>query len=486
MASTTTTPLPHTATPPPKGPKKNAKPAKGALFADPEDQVPLPPSPKPDAQTFFAYWAEIEAKWPKRTMAYVYRGWPRIVRKEDKPSNIHAGGFFTYDWLSETFGTGEYLIMLNDPYRQPRSQQQLCQCVVRISDPTRPPVLDPAELDMNWKDNQQFIAQLRMQGVKLPGDESLPPSVTTALEAISKRGAEPDHSQRQTADLLNQTFATLMQNTLDPTKQLKQLESLLALARPADTGSHLAPILAMLQQLIAQQQEQNRATLQALTAIEKPAAAAPPPEDPLTGRLKELMVDRFMAEIENPQPTTPPDASPWVMVLAPLLAKGLDIAGAFVSAYATKTMTEAQTPPPPPIMAPPAAQLYRPQPAANPQPQSQQPTAQPETEEGAPPDMFSTAMILNAIRPQLIAAFQQNWNGLQFRDEMIRLYGEVIYSQVVHRPNADQGIIEAISKDAELRPLYTAQPDRIRKFVEEFLSDEEQTKQAEPKRKRQP
>jgi len=477
MASTTAKPLETAATPPPNGGKRGrGRPPKAAqLFADPEDQIGLPPTPKPDQETFFAYWAEVEERWPKRTVAYLYRGWPKIRRSEDNGANIHTGGFFTLDWLTQTWGTGEYLIILNDPYRQPRNQQTLCKCVVRINDPTLPPKLDINELDMQWPANQQFIADLRMRGVKLPGDDSLPPKVATALEAIARK-TEPDPAQRQNSELLNATFATLLQNTLDPTKQLAQLERMLSLARPADSNATLAPMLALFQSMLQQQQEQHKETLKMLGQRPAPAPTPEAPADPLTERFKQVMLDRMMDQIENPEPPAAgPDGSPWLGLLAPLLGKGLEIAGAFVGAYAQRAAIEtAAAQQRQPMQQPqhmPVPMHQQPQPWPTPMPEAEEDEEEDE-EEGVPQQVFTPAMILKAIKPQLLQALTLKWTGRQFRAEMERLYGLLIVGQIANQPEASRVMLDSMKADADLGQLLTAQPAELQKFVEDFLSNE--------------
>lgn len=439
-------------------------------FGDPDQVLPPPPTPKPDPDTFFSYWQAIEQQAPERTVGYIYRGWPKIDREKlEKPSNIHKGGYFTAEWLADRFGSGEYLIMVNDPYRE-KAQQKLCQTVVTINDPTRPPIIDDLqELDMTWEKNQPFIAQLRMKGVRLPGDHNLPPEVSTALKALSERPKEEDPSKKRNEDLMAQTMSTLLQNNLDPSKKMQELREFLSLVKPQNDG--FAPMVGIFERFFEQQQHQTREMIKLMQAQREPAPAPAAVEDPITASLKQKMIERILTQIDNPEPAPPADAPGWVMAVMPFAGRLVEAAYILAQGYYHQAQQpRAQAPyyvatPAAPV-APAGTAPAPPAPAMPAQPQPQTPTGE--------PSMF--AAVIEYIRQPLNQALSSGLPtgaGLRFRDDIIALYGQIIYNQVRQTPNAKDEILKALARDSQLGPIVKEYPVRMDRFVQEFLSDEE-------------
>jgi hypothetical protein len=133
-----------------------------------------------DPNAFFAYWAEVDFKFPNRGIVYVYRTWPRIDRQKIDPeaykySDKMDKAFPSPDqWRQEMlhrYGSGNYKLILNDAGGHAKSVGQTMIADLRDSD--YPPVIENLdELVMDDPTNQSFIESLRQKGI-LPGEREL-------------------------------------------------------------------------------------------------------------------------------------------------------------------------------------------------------------------------------------------------------------------------------------------------------------------------
>lgn len=148
----------------------------GSTEPESDKDVSTSKVPKPPAKHFkvghFAqftdYLATIpEAEWSHLTI-YLYRVWPVIIRqKKDAaaPNYIDKyGSPITEDNLRQRWGAGTYNLRLTDSNKS--KWGELCAANVQIGDnwETCPPVLDPAELDEQHKDNQAYVTWARSKG----------------------------------------------------------------------------------------------------------------------------------------------------------------------------------------------------------------------------------------------------------------------------------------------------------------------------------
>lgn len=460
-----------TAEAPKRGPGRPPKPK----FANPEQRIPPAPTPRPDPDTFWEYWQAIEKEYPNRAVAYLYRGEPKIDRERlNKPKYIHSGNFFTREWLLDRWQSGEYLIILNDPYA-PRAQQKLAEVIVRINDPTRPPVIeDLRELVMDYPGNKEYIAKLRLQGIQLPGESA---DVATTLSEIRESLRRPAEAPAPLIgnEIITSTVATLLQNNLDPARQMAMWREVIAMAnRPQ--ADNTAPMLTVMQAMLAQQQQQFQ-DLIAVLRQPQPAPASPPPppaEDPIVSTLKERLLNKVVDQIENPAPAGGDGVPQWVMMVMPIAARA-------VEAFTLYLSQQPQPVPPPPVPIVPQTTAHPQVPTPERLPVLTQQTApppppQPE-QNGEHPTMMQAqqaAMLLNVIRPVLIQHLNAGKSGREFRDAILHLYGTAIYSSIQAQPGAGVGILRVLEQDAQFGPVCKQQPERMRAFVEEFLSDEEE------------
>jgi hypothetical protein len=172
-------------------------PAKEAKQRQPKAKhFPRPPKFDCNPDQFFKYWQNLPQECLDRCAVYVYATWPVLdhlqvlspadrelirLKKRAKPvTNIAKPDrpFDSDDWEMEIlhrWGSGNYHFKLNDVGAKGFSElvpKSICMCnVTRLENPEYPPVRDIRIIDMSHPDNQSYIAKLRMQGVRFPGDE---------------------------------------------------------------------------------------------------------------------------------------------------------------------------------------------------------------------------------------------------------------------------------------------------------------------------
>jgi len=134
--------------------------------------VALPPEAPPPGRRL-----GLEEFWPAcglygispTTKFYLYRLEPKINRAlTGNPSSIQIvegikGREFGPDEILKAHGSGKYQVRFNDSNHKPHNQ--IYDCVFELNDPTRPPVLDQRELDMDARCNQSYIQGLRAAGL---------------------------------------------------------------------------------------------------------------------------------------------------------------------------------------------------------------------------------------------------------------------------------------------------------------------------------
>jgi len=156
------------------------KPAEGSAGAS----LPLPLASLLDRQNKSLpgeKFAQVLREYPESDglKVYVYRRYPVIDRRLVNPkapvyiasvSGEDARGV-NEEWLLREWGTGEYRLSLVDELR-PQGRQRLCNTVLAVTDPERPPVIeDLAELVLEHPANRSFVKGLRARG-ELPAENS--------------------------------------------------------------------------------------------------------------------------------------------------------------------------------------------------------------------------------------------------------------------------------------------------------------------------
>ena len=139
--------------------------------------MPRSPGARVAEDVFFDFVDSIPPEEWGHLMLYVYRWWPVIDRRLSDPSNkafidkVSEPIEDMRDWLLRTWGTGIYNLKLNDT--SVKKGGNLTETVVKFPDPYAkyPPVLDYRELELENKDNRQFVEWAKVQGfVKQQGE----------------------------------------------------------------------------------------------------------------------------------------------------------------------------------------------------------------------------------------------------------------------------------------------------------------------------
>lgn len=105
---------------------------------------------------------------PEAAAVYVYRLWPVIDRRAAGHRYNYiavwpVGEAITEERLVNEHGSGTYQLKLTDSNR-PKQLREVASATVTIKDPERPPVVDPAEVVPDARENQSYIQGLRAAG----------------------------------------------------------------------------------------------------------------------------------------------------------------------------------------------------------------------------------------------------------------------------------------------------------------------------------
>ena len=128
---------------------------------------------------FFGWWANLEKPIQEALYCYVYRDWPVVRtmilnRGKLEPSSqiekLQGNDVITdTDEMLHRYGSGDYRLRLNscDP------SKTITQCKIRVRDREHPPVIpDLSTLVMDDPLNKSYIEDLRLKGVRLPGERA--------------------------------------------------------------------------------------------------------------------------------------------------------------------------------------------------------------------------------------------------------------------------------------------------------------------------
>jgi hypothetical protein len=272
-------------------------------------------------EKFFKYWTTLPQECQDRAAVYVYRNWPvlnfaqiltpeeqELVRLKKKMLTTNIAKpekpFDTDDWETEIknrWGSGNYHFKINDvgvKGYQEFPPKKICQCNVRnIQDADFPPAIDYRTLDMSHPDNASYIAKLRLQGIKLPGDEveaaiaheeeemaqveSISKLTDALIESTKREKVAPQQAAPAPApDLANKAsekaieiMGKLIEQTNaiqatkgDPKEYIKDLQSVAQMMQPPtpppDTAKHADD--SALRDMMRMQHESHIASLDAI------------------------------------------------------------------------------------------------------------------------------------------------------------------------------------------------------------------------------
>jgi len=251
--------------------------------------VPKPPAKhfKPGHFSQFTdYLATIpEVEWSHLTI-YLYRVWPVIIRqKKDAaaPNYIDKyGAPITEDNIRQRWGAGTYNLRLTDANKS--KWGELCAANLQISDnwETCPPVLDPAELDEQHKDNQAYVTWARSKGLMSTqpnpaagGGDAAMYGLLRELVADLRTRKPQNPSEEQALNRLMAMFEAanarsidMIARAQDPTAVVKMFSEMRGLMGGEAGGSN-----KIFELLLTQMFQQNTLLMKML--MEKPAAGAP-------------------------------------------------------------------------------------------------------------------------------------------------------------------------------------------------------------------
>lgn len=156
-------------------------------------------------------WFKIIAVYPEGALChcYIYRRWPQIDLKLTDPKapiyiEKHEGPI-TAEELLRTWGTGEYRLTWVDE-GQPRGKTRICETVIEVHDPERPPViLDLGQLMVEAPANRSYVRALQASGEL--DTEGLPTAGEEGRQEAAARHAEESSStnvQLKMLDLFSQ------------------------------------------------------------------------------------------------------------------------------------------------------------------------------------------------------------------------------------------------------------------------------------------
>jgi len=153
---------------------------------------------------------------------YVYRRYPVIDRRLLNPkAPVHITSVTGEDarkvnaeWLLREWGSGEYRLSLVDDLR-PQGKQSLCNTVLEVSDPERPPVIeDLAELVVEHPKNRSYVKGLRARG-------ELPPENSAVVEV---GGAAPvDPATHELAGVASEVIREGLRNQQAPAGAITEI-----------------------------------------------------------------------------------------------------------------------------------------------------------------------------------------------------------------------------------------------------------------------
>jgi hypothetical protein len=132
--------------------------------------LPQPPGKKIAFDEMQAYFKLLTPEMWHHIVIYIYRGYPRIIRKlknPDTPNYIDClSQPFDLDYMIEHHGGGKYTLMACDLEAKPRTtNNKLFDCELEINSSQYPPKLNYEELDINHKGNMAYVALIQHRGI---------------------------------------------------------------------------------------------------------------------------------------------------------------------------------------------------------------------------------------------------------------------------------------------------------------------------------
>lgn len=277
--------------------------------------LPRPPGRKLTYDEMQAWFALLTSEMWHHVVVYVYRHFPRIIRKLRNPDNTNyidcISQPFDLDYIAEHHGGGKYNLLVVDSEIK-GTNNKLFDCDFEIDANKYPPKLNYEELDINHKGNMAYVQLLQHRGILDSRGQVMENQINgagqsdmakAAFEFASKvisdqQQAVKDKQNAQEQQTLSKSVGDILLEKMkqdDPNKASAPLlgivEKVLA-AKPADGNSQIfekviAVITSANQQALQMTTENNKTVLAMFQQLSE-AQAQNKREDPQIEQLERV------------------------------------------------------------------------------------------------------------------------------------------------------------------------------------------------------
>jgi hypothetical protein len=128
-------------------------------------KIPEPPTKLyGNWESYDGYQTKLTQEHWTTLLWYLYRSWPKIVRPENEGYIDKGSGVLQLSYILRKHGSGEYQVILNNP-SMPKLQRKVTKVNFKLMDEENPPLLNMAELDVEYKGNKLFVDQCIARGL---------------------------------------------------------------------------------------------------------------------------------------------------------------------------------------------------------------------------------------------------------------------------------------------------------------------------------
>lgn len=407
-------------------------PRKAAVSANPDGAVALTFDFNKSFQRLrWETFQQFQAQYPnwEGVSLYLYRLWPKIDRALGGIKHNYIDKFVepvTETQLLREHGSGKYLLTLNDQNR-PKQLQKVAETKIDLDDPDYPPRLNLKEVVVGHSDNQSFIEGLKARGLWI-GEEAMTGNDSQAVTEMA----------RLVRDVTNKAVQKEEPSQPDPFDQALRMLTVIKEFSPKPPA--------------IQQTDPYEVALKLVTLVQPKQAE--PKEDPLEvyARVTET-VERIAGRFERGG-----GGGGWSQVLMKLLD---NLPGVIQGIVAMRAMAE----PPVPGGAPPGVPSV---------PVPIQTMENPMAQTGS----VELSTLFQAIRPYLFKAMTAGQSGYDFAAGLITFVGQDKYQALA--AHGQEGLMGFLKQQADVWPMLAPFEERVREFVEEFLSYGQEPQDEEP------
>lgn len=521
------------ATSPPKMPKRpKGRPSKETNTEEVKRAKPFPEAPRSTIKNgtvppekFWAYRLQLPDEFLPRLSFYVYREWPKTdvyrnftaqeladIKSGRRKKPIKYIGQYPdidpNDWRNQLLryhGSGVYKVMLNDAGVRGNKELQrgnICSTLIELRDSEFMPIIeDLSILDLDDPANNSYINELRMKGVTIPGDITLPREEpeedmanTIAVETLAKlaeQGRQPtvDNSSALLQDMMRQQEARHAREVEEFRKRLEIAEAkpvphddlattraVIEMARsvipaPAPPPPQDNKMVEILMQMLKQNEERalqhekleaerhardldmlnkrleaQEARAAALEAARLAQATQPQGKSAIQDALS--LVKALRGATEEINGGDAGSGNPWVDLATELGPRVLDTAATIANAFKGT----------------PAAAPTQQQTSAPSVPSIQQ---APQQQSGDP----QMNMMLNMMKAPILNSLKNGVPGHVFAAQMVAQYGEPAYRAATEKGEA--GLLQILQSDSQFwGQLLQIGAGPVQNFVTAFLNEQ--------------